>query len=360
MSEQKALFLTSRRGPFAIGTAPIPKPGRGQLLVKIEATALNPVDWKIQAYEIFIDDFPAVLGTDIAGTVEELGEGVTGFVKGDRVLSQGLYGDNEQCSFQQYTLTNAVVTAKIPDNVSFGQAATVPLGLATAAIGLFNRKAKTGSVGLYPPWEEGGEGKYKGKPIVILGGASSVGQYGVQNLAKYAGFSPIISTASLWHTGWLKDRGATHLVDRHLHRSITLAEIGLITEEPIEVVFDAVSETGTQTLGYSLLAPGGCLLTTLPTAVDQEVVKITPERRIEEVYGNVNVAESRELGISLYSKLTELLAKEVIRPNRVKALPNGLEGIISGLQELRKGVSGIKLVAFPQETKIRGTAVIRK
>lgn len=142
--------------------------------------------------------------------------------------------------------------------------------------------------------------------------ALTIGAEALQ-LAKYAGFSPIISTASLWHTGWLKDRGATHLVDRHLHRSATLAEIELITQEPIEVVFDAVSETGTQTLGYSLLAPGGCLLTTLPTAVDQGVVKITPERRIEEVYGNVNVPESRELGISLYSKLTELLANEVIR-----------------------------------------------
>ena len=67
---------------------------------------------------------------------------------------------------------------QIPDSLSFDEAATIPLGLATAATGLFNESAKSSSVGLYPPWEDGGRGKYAGQPILILGGASSVGQYG--------------------------------------------------------------------------------------------------------------------------------------------------------------------------------------
>ena len=58
---------------------------RSELLVKIHATALNPVDWKIREYAYFITEYPAVLGTDSAGTVEEVGEGVTGFAKGDKV-----------------------------------------------------------------------------------------------------------------------------------------------------------------------------------------------------------------------------------------------------------------------------------
>ena len=62
-----------------------PKAGSGEILVKIHATALNPVDWKIQVYNFFIEQYPAILGTDSAGTVEELGEGVTGFAKGDKV-----------------------------------------------------------------------------------------------------------------------------------------------------------------------------------------------------------------------------------------------------------------------------------
>ena len=86
-SQQKVLYLTKKNGPFEVHTADVPKPGPGQLLIKVEAAGLNPVDWKIQLYGLFSDtmEFPSILGSDAAGTVEELGEGVTGFTKGDRV-----------------------------------------------------------------------------------------------------------------------------------------------------------------------------------------------------------------------------------------------------------------------------------
>jgi len=84
---QKALFLESApNGPWKVGTKGIPKPAAGELLVKVHATGLNPVDWKIRDYNVFVTKWPAVLGYDAAGVVEELGEGVTGFTKGDRVL----------------------------------------------------------------------------------------------------------------------------------------------------------------------------------------------------------------------------------------------------------------------------------
>ena len=84
-SQQKVLYLTKKNGPFEVHTADVPKAGPGQLLVKVEAVGLNPVDWKIQLWGLFIEKFPSILGSDIVGTVEELGEGVTGFAKGDRV-----------------------------------------------------------------------------------------------------------------------------------------------------------------------------------------------------------------------------------------------------------------------------------
>ena len=74
MAEQKALFLEAAQGEFRVRQTSIPKPGPGELLVKIHATALNPVDWKIRAYNFFITEYPAVLGTDSAGTVEAVGE----------------------------------------------------------------------------------------------------------------------------------------------------------------------------------------------------------------------------------------------------------------------------------------------
>ena len=84
-STQKALILEAKFGKLVVNTIPIPKPGPGQILVKIKATALNPVDWKVQKYGILVGTYPAILGSDIAGDVEELGEGITDFKKGDRV-----------------------------------------------------------------------------------------------------------------------------------------------------------------------------------------------------------------------------------------------------------------------------------
>lgn len=85
MAEQKALVLTVKQGPFEIRTVPKYEPKPGQILIKVEAAALNPVDWGIQAFGILVERYPAILGEDVAGTVEEVGDGVTKFSKGDRV-----------------------------------------------------------------------------------------------------------------------------------------------------------------------------------------------------------------------------------------------------------------------------------
>ena len=85
MPEQKVLYLTSQHGPFEVGTASIPKPGPGEVLYKVHATALNPIDWKVAAFGWLIEKYPAILGGDGAGVVEEVGEGVTSLKKGDRV-----------------------------------------------------------------------------------------------------------------------------------------------------------------------------------------------------------------------------------------------------------------------------------
>ena len=82
---QKALNLDAKFGKFIVDAAQVPKPGFGEILIKVKAAALNPIDWKIQKYGLFIEEFPAVLGADIAGDVEEIGEGVTDLQKGDRV-----------------------------------------------------------------------------------------------------------------------------------------------------------------------------------------------------------------------------------------------------------------------------------
>jgi NADPH:quinone reductase-like Zn-dependent oxidoreductase len=129
-TQQKALLVPAKFADFVVGSKSIPKSGPGELLVKIRSTSLNPIDWKIHKRGFFVEEFPAVLGSDLAGDVEEVGEGVTTFVKGDRVcvafyLLQQLRINNTECSFaqgqykpdwatfQQYTKTNAATTSKV-------------------------------------------------------------------------------------------------------------------------------------------------------------------------------------------------------------------------------------------------------
>ena len=85
---QKALILDAKLGKFSVDIVQVPKPGFGQILIKVKAAALNPMDWKIYKNGFLVEKLhlPAILGTDIAGDVVEIGENVTEFQKGDRVL----------------------------------------------------------------------------------------------------------------------------------------------------------------------------------------------------------------------------------------------------------------------------------
>lgn len=83
--QQLALIIPSKQATFAVAGRKIPKPGPGEVLVKLQATALNPFDAKIHQNGALVDSYPAVLGTDGAGIVEDIGEGVTRFDPGERM-----------------------------------------------------------------------------------------------------------------------------------------------------------------------------------------------------------------------------------------------------------------------------------
>ena len=136
-----------------------PTPGSGEVLVRVRATSVNPVDWKIRsgASKGRIDvELPAVLGRDLAGEVERAGDGVIGFPKGMRVmaLANGTYAE--------FTTARADVLAPIPDKLTFEQAATLPLVVLTGAQ-LIERAIK-----IQP-----------GQTILVLGALGSVGRTAV-------------------------------------------------------------------------------------------------------------------------------------------------------------------------------------
>ncbi|KAK1229507.1 hypothetical protein PQX77_007430 [Marasmius sp. AFHP31] len=340
MSSQKALFLTEAHGPFAVDTRDIQIPGVGEILVEIKAAALNPVDWKIQKTGSWVQNYPAVVGTDIAGDVAVLGEGVEGFNVGERVVFQGFF-TNDYAGFQQFTKVPAEIVAKIPGSISYSQAASVPLGLATAAIGLYWTSR---GIGLNPNLDRNVQ--FSGQPAIVVGGASSVGQYAIQML-KFGGFSSIITYASGHHTEFLKSLGATHIIDR---KSVAIqdlpTEIKKITTVPVKTVYDAISLPDTQEASYNTLTEGGNLVIVLNSQIKNPV----ETKRVHHVFGNVQPEPNRPFGRTLYRHLTQFLQDGTV-PNRVEELPNGLAGIPDGLKRLENDqVSGLKLIALPHET----------
>ncbi|KAG2366499.1 GroES-like protein [Suillus spraguei] len=340
---QKALFLSEKLGNFELGSRSIPSPGAGQLLVKIQSVALNPVDYKIRDYGVFVTHYPAILGADIAGTVEELGEGVNSFRKGDRVLAHGKF-TNDFAAFQQYTLTDASYTAKIPPNVSSDSAATVPLGLDTALVGLYGSQF---GAGITPPWMKSvGESN---TPIVILGGSSSVGLYTIQ-LARLSGFHPIITTASPSNEELVRDYGATHFFDRNLSGEQLKTAISRVTDHPIRIIYDAISLQETQSVASELFANDGTLVLTRASALVKE--DDGKGRKIIQTLRSPHVPQNEELCRNSWGMVETWLSEGTIKPNKYEVLPNGLEGIIGGLERMKLGqVSGTKLVVHPQETQ---------
>lgn len=86
MSQNKALHLKAMHGALEVISVPIPRPGAGEVLIDVQAAALNPADWKVTTrYGDLFPSYPIIIGSDIAGIVQEVGEGVTEFKKGDRV-----------------------------------------------------------------------------------------------------------------------------------------------------------------------------------------------------------------------------------------------------------------------------------
>ncbi|EIW77113.1 GroES-like protein [Coniophora puteana RWD-64-598 SS2] len=338
---QKALFLKSKQATFELGSKEIPKPGPGEVLVKNYAAALNPVDWKIQAYGLFLDEsrYPVVLGSDTAGVVEEVGAGVARVSKGDRVTARGTFLTNNQAGFQQYTLTNSNFVAKLPDTITFDEAASLPVGVDTASIGLFG--PKDGNL-TFPDKLD----TYKGQTIFILGGSSSVGHYTVQ-AARLAGFSTIITTSSLAHENNLKSLGATHVIDRHGSPDQIVARVKAITSDPIRIVYDAISEDDTQKTAWAVLAPGGHLVLTLPPSVRTAT---GDTRTLKSVHGSPFNPVNAEFCKRWWEKLPEWLAEGKIKPNKVDVLPGGLEGVSAGVERFKASkVSGVKLIVRPFE-----------
>ncbi len=217
----KAMLITGFGGPevFELREMPKPEPGPGQILVKVHATSVNPVDYKIRQAGAWAGiKPPAIIGYDVSGVVEALGDGVEDFQVGDEVYYTPEIFEG-QGSYAEYHVTPQAIVARKPSNLSHVEAASIPLAGGTAWDALITRA-----------------NLHAGETILIHG-AGGVGSLAIQ-IAKASG-ARVFATCSSYMLDPAQELGATRAID---YKSQNFVEV--LRQETggagIDVVFDTV------------------------------------------------------------------------------------------------------------------------
>jgi zinc-binding alcohol dehydrogenase family protein len=222
---------------FEVRTAPVAPPAAGELLVRVEAVSVNPVDVKQRA------GAPShgfrVLGYDAAGVVEAIGEGVDGFAVGDEVYYAGSIG--RPGSDQRYQAVEARLVGHKPRTATFGDAASLPLTALTAWEAVFDRLGIT----------EESEGD-----LLVVGASGGVGSILLQLVRARAPRVRLIGTASARNAEWVRSMGAHELVD---HNGDLAAQLRALAPKGVRWIFTAHSK-GQERLYASVAAPFGTIV----------------------------------------------------------------------------------------------------
>lgn len=216
-----ALIVDDQTATFRATEIPRPEPAANQVLVQVKASGVNPLDSKIRtgkaphAQQVL----PAVLGTDLAGVVAGVGPNVTAFSVGDEVYGMTGGVGGLQGSLAEFAAVDADLLAKKPINLTFREAAVLPLVFLTAWEGLVDRA-----------------NVHEGQKVLILGGSGGVGHVAVQ-IAKARG-AKVFATASTAKHDMVQQLGAVPID----YRSTSIAQIveTFTDGQGFDVVYDSV------------------------------------------------------------------------------------------------------------------------
>ncbi len=220
-------------GALTVETRPVPSPGPGEVLVKVRAAGVNPADWKSARRRAGL-----VAGTDVSGTIDTLGEGVTGWKVGDPVLG---FARNSG-SYAEYAIVPVNSLGRKPKSLSFEEAAGIPIAAETA----YRSLHETARIS-------------RGQTVLIHGAAGGVGSAAVQ-IAKAAG-ARVIGTASPGNHEFLRSLGADQVID---YRSQRFEDV----VRSVDVVLNtANAETNMRSI--AVVKPGGVLVSVVgpPNAI---------------------------------------------------------------------------------------------
>ena len=289
MENMKAVRVHNYGGPEVLQfeDAPRPTPGSGELLIRVHAASVNPLDWKVRAG--YMKDYiplplPFIPGWDVSGVVEAVGSGVTKFNKGDEVYGRPDVAAHGYGAYAEYVVAKETEAALKPKSIDHVHATTIPVGAVTAWRALFDTA-----------------GLKEGQRVLIHGAAGGVGSFAVQ-LAKWKG-AHVIGTASTRNQAFLCDLGVDEAIDYEKTRFEDLVD-------DVDVVFDPIGGE-TQKRSWKTLKKGGILVSIVGPPSVEEAKK----------YGVRSAFLSAQGGSSLLAELATLVDSGKIKPMVEKVLP---------------------------------------
>ncbi len=367
--DNEAAWLPAKHAKLEVRPAPYRSPGKNEIVVKNGAVAVNPVDWFKQLTGDLMFGwikYPCILGSDVAGEVVEVGEAVSRFSVGDRVLGHALgmskaRNTATEGAFQAYTILLDHMATLIPDAMPFESAAVLPLSVSTAACGLFQKDYLALQHPSVPP-------KRTGKTLLVWGGSTSVGSNAIQ-LAVAAGYD-VITTASPRNFDYVKRLGANQAFDynsKNVVRDVIKAfngktiagalAIGTGSAEPCLDVVHAcqgnkfVAMTSAP-VAFEKLPDGGgmslqfvALIARLVRANASLVLKSRMRRiRTKFIFGD-SLANNEVGGLIYADFLSKALAEgRYIAAPEPSIVGHGLDCIQTGFGVQRRGMSARKVV----------------
>jgi len=251
----KAVVATDFGGPdvLAVWDVPRPEPLPTEVLVRVEATSVNPVDYKTRAgrgMSKVIGEPPFVVGWDVAGVVEAVGRGVTRFVPGDEVYGMPWF-PRQAAAYADYVTAPSRQFARKPESLSFAEAGAMPLVALTA----WQALVETARI-------------EAGTRVLIHAAAGGVGHLAVQ-VAKSRG-AYVIGTASAAKHDFLADLGVDEAID---YKNVDFAT----AVADVDVVLDLVGTEDYGMRSLTVLRDGG-LLIEVPSGVPEAVAAAGPEQ----------------------------------------------------------------------------------
>jgi NADPH:quinone reductase-like Zn-dependent oxidoreductase len=308
-----------------IGTTDIPEPAAGEILVRVQAVGLNPIDYKLTKSGFPTWRFPHILGLDVAGVVEKLGVDVDRFTIGDHVM---YHGDlSKPGGLAEFAVTTAHMACKLPSTVDFVTGASLPCAGLTAYQSLIRRAH------LAP-----------GQIVLIHAAAGGVGGFAVQIAKHVGGF--VIGTCSEQNQDYVRGLGADAVID-YRRGNLQEAVEDLTAGHGVDLVLESVSREQVED-DLELLAFGGTIVSLLGIPRLERLIPFTVSPSIHEVsLGGAHLFGNRRAQEDLARMGEELL--ELLRDGTLKPLPIqtfSLEQVPLALAALEEGHVRGKLVAL--------------